>query len=692
MMRLILFCLCSTVVLAQLPSRVVSRGTVYNTGTVIINGDAQLSQDSIGALVRYSRNGVGDSQQVAQITYFDIEFSGRSQKNVVSAVRPLVSSHSFVTVDRNVVLELAPATWIEVKGLVQHYGDINPLRNDGTVKVNGLTEQDVSGTGRIPILEIRNERGALITQGGGLRIAERLDLQVGSLNNAPQDNISLLRNAWIWRSDSGRIVGEPETNQELNVRYYGSQRITSGAELPTQPTLLQALLQENVGGLDIARSVSVNSRLLLRGHIYTEDINPTATVVYTSGRQPEYPDLWPEVIGTLIRTNLTSTEPMVMNGAFTTMAFESSATQGNVAQIELRSKPNTVPVPTTDIAFKVDRFMQLRVRDSGGTIVADSTYTLLFGYAWRTASVPNLETGDIVETIPELVGREDSLVLLRFDGSSYDEYGQSILPTQRSGDANSLWRYSTARSVRAGGDFAIGLNTGPVWILNARLFLEGPMRDYADDITPVMATELAVQGLIPSTAPDIFPYNRDPARPLINVPIVPDTVVDWVTMELRPNAQDDGPAALTQVLFLTQSGEVIDPLTHRPKVITNIKPGQYHVAFRHRNHLSIITETPVRVDRGNIGYTVDFTNGSGVLGGAASQKLLGTFNGRRIFGLAVGDGDVEGTIARTDYNLLWDNRDAEGYVIFDTNLDGVVTTRDMNLSWNNRGRSSVAPK
>jgi hypothetical protein len=113
---------------------------------------------------------------------------------------------------------------------------------------------------------------------------------------------------------------------------------------------------------------------------------------------------------------------------------------------------------------------------------------------------------------------------------------------------------------------------------------------------------------------------------------------------------------------------------------------------RHRNHLAVITEDKVLVDRSNLGYVVDLTTGVGLLGGAASQKLIGTFNGRRWFGLVAGEVEGADDIARSDYNLIWDARNLEGYLITDTDLNGIVTTRDVNVSWNNRERSSVAPR
>lgn len=137
---------------------------------------------------------------------------------------------------------------------------------------------------------------------------------------------------------------------------------------------------------------------------------------------------------------------------------------------------------------------------------------------------------------------------------------------------------------------------------------------------------------------------------------------------------------------------MLDPQTLRPRIIAGIPAGLYNIAVRHRNHLAAITEDKILVNRGNIGYVVDFTTGVGVFGGAASQKLIGTDgSGRRWFGLIAGEANFGSEIDRADYNLVWDNRNLESYTVFDTDLNGIVTTRDVNVTWNNRGRLTLVP-
>lgn len=689
----LIFC-APMVVLAQLPSTLNSDGVIYNTGTVKIVGDARLAQDTIGGVVRYERDNVLDTQTVAHVVYNDVHFEGASKKMLIDASKPLIADHLFWSIDSNVVFNLIQNTYIQANQTVVHEGIINPTRRFGRFVLRGTTNQDVSGKGLIPILELDNSQGATMTRTGGLRVVERLDLQRGLLSNSSSDNINMMRNGWIWRSDSGTIAEEPITDIDLNLRYYGLAPMVGGPEMVRSTTLIRHVFQHDTAGLTLPWDVYVKDSLVLRGHIFTE---PSATVkhslFYTSFNDPSYEGFWPEINGTMVRTSLEEDSQMMMNNQFTTIYFASKADMGSVTQYAVRSKPLTTPLPLTDIVFKAERFLQLTAIDSMGDKVPDSTYTLTFGYAWRNRAAASFETAAVIETTPALVGKEDSLVFMRHDGFSYNPYGFSTLPTLALANPVEAWRYSKAGFVRASGDFAIGLSTGPVWVLNTRIFLEGPMREYGDGIQPFMSTDLATLGLIPNVPPDIYPYSLNPDRLIDTALFVPDSIVDWITVEFRTTATASGPAALVETLLLTRDGNVLDPQTLRPRIIAGIAPGQYNLAVRHRNHLAVITEDKVLVDRSNIGFVVDISKGVGLLGGAAAQKLLGvTTNGGRLFGLIGGSVTSADNIIRTDYNLTWDNRDVEAYSLFDTNLNGIVNTRDANISWNNRNRLSVAPR
>ncbi len=679
---------------AQTPSLLQSDGKIYNSGVLKIRGDAAIIQDTIGGVVRYERDRLADSQLVAHLTYRDLHFEGRSIKKVIDPSEPVIADNLFWSIDTNVVVDLSPATFIQANRTVVHDGYINPGLRYGRFVLGGTTNQDVSGRGTIPVLELNNLAGATITRSGGLLVFERLDLQRGLLSNSGADNLDISQNGWIWRDDSGSIAQEPKWTVRLNLRYYGDSLMLGGAEMVRAPTAIGNLVQDDTSGLMLPYSIFVNDSMILRGHIYTEqDSARRWELYYTNTYNPWYDGLWPEVIGTMVRTNLVDGQPMMMNNEHATIFFANATERGDVEQYAVRNMPRTIPPPLSDITFKVNRFLQLEPRSAVGDKIADSTYTMTFGYSWRALERLGREGQAFNETIIPLRGQESQLVLMRYDGISYNPYGFSALPTNTNTPSPAgIWRYSTAGLVRASGDFAIGLSTGPIWKLNALLYLEGAVRTYGENFTPIMSNDLAVAGLVPTVAPNIFPYSLDPDRLVDTALTISDSVVDWVTVEFRNSPTASGPPLLIETLLLLVDGRMVDPQTYQPRVISGIDQGYYYLEVRHRNHLSIITEDSILVARSEINRVVDFTGGVAILGGAASQKLIGTSSGRRWFGLIAGEVTASDEILRDDYNLVWNNRNAEGYLVHDTNLNGIVTTRDLNVTWNNRERLSVAPR
>jgi hypothetical protein len=681
--------LCSAIGIQAQTSRSLlqSDGTIHNTGTIIVRGNAFIKQDSIGGRVEYVRDNPLDSQRVEQMTYVDVHFQGRSVKRLLEPSQNTIAWSLFSSLDTSTIFDLTPQARIEARGTVTHSGLVNPGRRVGTILLNGTADQTISGVGFVPVLELNNPTQAVMTRGGGMRVGERLDLQRGIMQTSVNDNLRMQRNSWIWRSDVGSIAAIPDADTALNVRYYGTARTNGGPELPQDPVVLQQLRQENPGGVVLPWNVAVNDSLILGGSIFTEPSDASRFVLtYTPGFDPRYTSLRPEIDGTFFRTTITPGEFVFMNNGQTAFRFASVADMGGVRAIRLRSKPTTIPEPVPVGADKVRRYMQLSMRDSSDRQAADGTFNAEFGYAWRSDYVEGSEDVTSIETISALVNKVDSLVLLRFDGAEYVPEGVSQMPVR----SNPIWRFSVSSGVTRNGDFAIGLSSSvPSYILNARLLLEGAVRSKGDRFAAVMATDLRRRDLIPLTPPREYPFTLDPLSSAIVASAIPDSVVDWIVVELRSNV--GGGTSFYRTVLLTQSGYLVDPLNLSPVVITDVTPGDYFLVFRHRNHLAVMTDQRERIERTNRKF-LDFTTGTGVFGGANALKLLGIENGRRVFGLVAGDVTADGDVLRPDQALIWNQRDLESYSLYDTDLDGIISTDDWNMSWNNRGRSSAVPR
>ena len=85
-----------------------------------------------------------------------------------------------------------------------------------------------------------------------------------------------------------------------------------------------------------------------------------------------------------------------------------------------------------------------------------------------------------------------------------------------------------------------------------------------------------------------------------------DAIVDWVFVELR-DANDSTIIVETRSALLQRDGDVVDPSDGvSPLSILGANGASYYIAVKHRNHLGVMTATPVTLS--NAGTIVDFTS------------------------------------------------------------------------------------
>ena len=675
-----------------------SEGTITNEGVITVHGNARIDQAAIGGQVEYRRDRA-DSQFVAHTTYQHLLLSGQSRKMLIDGLRPVRTTQMFLTTDSLVTVDLTPATFIEALDSVNHRGHINPLSWQGTLRLAGVVRQPATGNGSTPVLEIANADAVRLYGLSALRVTHRLDLQRGRVENTATDNINLDSAAWLWRRAEASLQADVRARGLINLRWYGDSAILAGPEVPLARATLDSVRQDVLAGVTLSRDAWVNGHLSLAGTLHTEELDTARHAVYlNTPRDPTFVNTWAEVDGTMHRTALLNGPRMLMNHAYAWVQFSSPQQQGAVQQIRIRSKPLTRPLPLSDILYKVDRSLELSFLDSASRNVPDSSFDMTMGWGWRMNYDPTFEGAKVPETTQQLIGKESQLVLLRYDGSLYQQYGFSQLPTLSSMESSPFWRYSSTQFIRAGGSYAFGMSGSPVWALRGRVILEGAVRSIGDAAAPLMSTELVQRGLLPQTPPRIYPYLADLEPKGDTVAVLADSLVDWVTLEFRRDLTSSGAPEHIETLILSANGTLLDPRTLRDKAIDSIQPGFYHLVLRHRNHLSIATADPVLVDRSNAQAYIDFTNGSGLFGGASTQRLISAYGNRRYFGMTAGNMDgglaVLGraeVITNDDMLGIWTSRGVvQRYSTFDTNLDGVVTTLDWDTSWNNRGRDNSA--
>jgi hypothetical protein len=235
----------------------------------------------------------------------------------------------------------------------------------------------------------------------------------------------------------------------------------------------------------------------------------------------------------------------------------------------------------------------------------------------------------------------------------------------------------------AGGAFAVGagfahaLLVGPsgAVAVAAQVLLEGPFLPEAG----AMRTDLLTAGLLPLAHPyGGPPWNHAGAEAL---PAVPDGVVDWVLLELRPTPAA-APAARRAAL-LVEDGAVVDLDGSSPVVFTGLAPGSYHLVVHHRNQLRAMTATAAAFPGGPT--AVDLTASAGY--GDGQVEVAAGF-----WALPSGDVDADGDVDGADEAAWRGSNGGSGYLGGDVTLDGASTAGDLQEGVRpNAGRTSPVP-
>ncbi len=654
-------------------SKIENKGTIRFTSA----GNVLGMPDTIGGRVEFTDNDAAKLQIIPNVTYHQLMVSGRTPRFVdsvwnIGGYNPLRTLDSLVF--RNQALVIADSVEVHAKATVANDAEVWGRKD---VVLNAETNsQNLEGTGQFTRVKIENPHGVDVTRGGGFVINHKLELRKGELRNNSGNNFDVGDSVLIIRHVEGSISYAPGfRGKHITIRYVGDGSITTGPEVPKDSSVLKNLYVETTQGIILSDSVTVNDTLYLVSNINTEpDSLNRYVLTHADVDNPIFANTGAEVIGSFRRTNLRFDGTQnIFNNIHTYALFTDSASSGGVRKLTFRVKPRTYP-PFFQGDLKVRRFIQIRAQDVNYDPV-DQNFQMTTGYGWRVAmSEPVDETNGL--NIPELI-------LQRWTGNEWFDITNSREPTVDSVDK---WAFSFAEVLRTG-DFAIGMPGGYQLAINSRVWLEGPYR-YGS-----MAQDLRVKGLVPKTPPDMYPYNLDPNRQIIQVNQIPDSVVDWIVLEFRPSFNSG--QRYYRTCFIRSDGRIVDMDGTSPVLLSRggIDSGEYFVAVHHRNHLAVITEDKVGIYPETVQRVLDFSQPSLLMGRNSALKPIDIDDdGAPVFGMIGGDINGDGKIDKQDQIGVWEDRDYENlYLNTDAIMSGHVTTRDFNIPWNNRGRFTLVP-
>lgn len=137
------------------------------------------------------------------------------------------------------------------------------------------------------------------------------------------------------------------------------------------------------------------------------------------------------------------------------------------------------------------------------------------------------------------------------------------------------------------GSYTIEVVANCVLEVAPKIYLQGPLD--MSGAAPLMNADLA--GMLPPMDP--YGLATPMGATALSVTSGPDQIVDWVMVELRDGATNT--AVLETVAALVQrDGDVVSATDGMSPVgIPYSTSGNYHIAVHHRNHLAVMTDTPV---------------------------------------------------------------------------------------------------
>ncbi len=229
--------------------------------------------------------------------------------------------------------------------------------------------------------------------------------------------------------------------------------------------------------------------------------------------------------------------------------------------------------------------------------------------------------------------------------------------------------------------------------LNVNVWLEGAYNTSTNSMSTAMNT---AQNILPGQdTPKGQPYYGTPWNHNSTEGLYyhdgnyANNVVDWLLVSLRTGIQANTTVAKTAVL-LKSNGTIEEVI---PLPLSEYTTGSYYIVIEHRNHMGIMSSTPVNINNGLLYYSFKNTN-SYKNSTSSGQKQLEP----GIWGMFGGDANQAGDIGSYDINandkIMYSGTTGSFYIYSnaDFNLDGDVNGADKEIWQPNLGTSSIVPK
>ena len=216
--------------------------------------------------------------------------------------------------------------------------------------------------------------------------------------------------------------------------------------------------------------------------------------------------------------------------------------------------------------------------------------------------------------------------------------------------------------------------------VKVRALLQGAYNSKTD----LMDTTLFDEGFVPDNQPyAVAPFSYTGTETLSDVvkaATANDKPVDWVLVDLRSSAST---LVATRAVIVQADGDLVDAQTGSDVLhFAGITAGNYYVSVRHRNHLAVITASPLSLlaDASLVDFSLTATPVLGdearLISGGLALLWAGDINGNNTLTASGPSNDVTlllgSVLTSADNSSANTNYVLRGYLATDVNLDGKV--------------------
>ena len=230
--------------------------------------------------------------------------------------------------------------------------------------------------------------------------------------------------------------------------------------------------------------------------------------------------------------------------------------------------------------------------------------------------------------------------------------------------------------------FTVTVDGGTAPRLAARAAMEGASMNGGG----MMRDDLRKNPLMPTSFGLVSPYgdNTGINSAMLTEITNTDVAVDWILIEIR-DANNPAQVLMDVSALVQRDGDIMAADGSSYVTLNGLTNGDYHVAIRHRNHLGMMTATPVYLDAN--APMLDFTDPNFQTWGTNARFNMG---GTMV--MVAGDATGDGAITAADRSDIWNNRNTQSYMMQDCDMNGATTAADRNISYNNRNTIEQLPQ